>query len=84
MKIKASKARRIVLVPPRTPRIPPQLVASALGVEEVTKCFKHGCHRSAITWERRGDEPPAALCAKHAMRPDRSATIDLPTLVPRS
>jgi len=63
-------------------KISPEFVAAALGAELAERCFKHGCRRLATTWERCGDEPPAALCADHAHRPDKTGTVELPTLVP--
>lgn len=82
MKLAPPKARRIKLAPPKTRRISPEFVAEALGAEPAERCFKYGCCHSAVTWEQHGDEPPAALCAKHASRPERPGTVLQPTLIP--
>ena len=82
MKLTPSKTRRIELAPPKARRVSPAFVAKALGAELVERCFKHGCRHWAVTWERHENEPPAALCAEHASRPERPGTVEQPTPIP--
>jgi hypothetical protein len=79
MKLAPPKTRRIKLAPPKSRRVSPEFVAKALGAELIERCFKYGCRHWAVTWEKHDDEPPAALCAEHASRPERPGTAEQPT-----
>ena len=61
-------------------------MCSMSNEEEKVRCFKYGCRRSAVTWERwesAGVYEVSGLCrrSEHAQRPDRPGTLENPTVV---